>query len=155
MLLALIVLLLKAAAVEPVRVGAAGESPGVSEVCSFLARPEGERNADDVIHDRFYWLKIPDKTAAKEGQKIIATVDGQNIRLTGDVPTGMTLFLSDALVDLDQAVSVIVNDKLVSTSRIPRTAATIRQCLEDRLDPPAAATAKFVGSGISGPRNAP
>lgn len=99
---------------------------------------------DDVIHDRFYWLKIPDKAAAREGQKIMATVDGQTIRLTGEIPKGMTLLLSDALLDLDEPVRVVVNEKLVSTVNLPRTAATIRQCLEERLDPPAAATARFV-----------
>jgi dienelactone hydrolase len=99
---------------------------------------------DNVIHDRFYWLKIPDRTAAREGQKIVATVDGQTIRLTGEIPKGMTLLLSDALLDLDQPVSVVVNEKLVSTAKLPRTAATIRQSLEERLDIPAAATALFV-----------
>lgn len=99
---------------------------------------------DDVIHERFYWLNIPDKAAAREGQKIMATVDGQTIRLTGEIPKGMTLLLSDALLDLDEPVSVVVNEKLVSTAKLPRTAATIRQCLEERLDLPAAATARFV-----------
>jgi hypothetical protein len=99
---------------------------------------------DDVIHDRFYWLKIPDKAAAREGQKIIANVDGQTIRLTGEIPKGMTLLLSDALLDLDEPVRVLVNEKPVSTAKLPRTAATIPQCLEERLDLPAAATARFV-----------
>lgn len=99
---------------------------------------------DDVIHDRFYWLKIPDKAAAKEGQKMIAAVDGQNIRLTGEIPKGLTLLLSDALLNLDEPVSVVLNGKLLSTAKIPRTAASILQCLEERLDPPAAATARFV-----------
>jgi predicted esterase len=99
---------------------------------------------DDVFHDRFYWLKIPDKSSAKEGRKIIATVDGQTIRLTGEIPKGMTLLLSDALVDLDEPVSVLVNEKTVSTAKLPRTAAIIRQCLEERLDSPATATARFV-----------
>jgi hypothetical protein len=99
---------------------------------------------DDVIHDRFYWLQLPDKAGAKEGQKIIANLDGQTIRLTGEIPKGMTLLLSDALLDLDEPVSVVVNDKPVSTAKPPRTAAVIRQCVEERLDPPAAATALFV-----------
>lgn len=99
---------------------------------------------DDVVHDRFYWIKIPDKAAAREGQKIMATVDGQTIQLTGEIPKGMTLLLSDALLNLDEPVRVVVNEKLVSTAKLPRTAATIRQSLEERLDIPAAATALFV-----------
>jgi hypothetical protein len=88
-------------------------------------------------------LKIPDKSEAKEGRKIIATVDGQNIRLTGEIPQGMTLLLSDALV-LDEPVSVRVNDRRVSTAHFPRTAATIWLSLQERPDLPAAAAARFV-----------
>ena len=99
---------------------------------------------DDVLHDRFYWLKISDKAVTKENRKIHVTVDAQRINLTGDVTTGMKLLLSDALLDLDEPVSVTVNDRLVSTARIPRTAAAIRQSLEERFDASAVATAILV-----------
>lgn len=96
---------------------------------------------DDITHDRFYWLRIPDKTAAKAGQKIVATVDGTTIRIDGDVPAGTELRLSDELLDLDQAVTVMVNGEEVHSGRVPRTAGAIRTSLEERLDPPAAASA--------------
>ncbi|WP_193212640.1 transglutaminase domain-containing protein [Luteolibacter marinus] len=99
---------------------------------------------DDVTHDRFYWLKIPDKNAAKAGQKIVATVAGQTIRLDGDVPAGMELRLSDDLLDLDQAVTVIVNGKQVASAKVPRTAGAIVDSLKQRLDLPAAASAVMV-----------
>ena len=99
---------------------------------------------DDVTHDRFYWLKIPDKAAAKAGQRIVATVEGQTIRLDGDVPSGTTLMLSDKLLDLDQEVKVIVNGKQVASAKVPRTAAAIQQSLVERADLPAAATALMV-----------
>lgn len=96
---------------------------------------------DDITHDRFYWLKIPDQTAAKAGQKIVATVEGQIITLSGDVPAQTELRLSDALLDLDQSVKVVVNGKEAFNGQVPRTAATIRRTLEERADLPAAATA--------------
>lgn len=96
---------------------------------------------DDVTHDRFYWLKIPDKAAVKAGQKITGSIDGQTIRLEGDVPAGTTLRLADALVDLDQPVTVTVNDKELPPAKVPRTAAAILQSLDERADLPAAATA--------------
>ena len=99
---------------------------------------------DDITHDRFYWLKIPDKGAAAAGRKIIASVDGRTIRLEGDVPSGTTLRLSDELLDLDQDVTVIVNDREMPPARIPRTAVAIRQSMEERADLPAAATALLV-----------
>jgi dienelactone hydrolase len=96
---------------------------------------------DDITHDRFYWLKIPDKAAAKAEQKIVASVDGQTITLTGDVPAKTEIRLSDALVDLDQPVKVLVNGKEAFNGQVPRTAEAIRRTLEERADLPAAATA--------------
>jgi dienelactone hydrolase len=96
---------------------------------------------DDITHDRFYWLKIPDKAAAEAGQKIVATVEGQTITLTGDVPAQTEIRLSDSLVDLDQSVKILVNGKEAFAGRVPRTAGAIRRSLEERADLPAAATA--------------
>ena len=78
---------------------------------------------DDITHDRFYWLKLPDKAAAKAGQKIVATVEGQTVKLEGDVPAKLELRLSDALLDLDQPVTVIVNGKEVLSAKATRNAA--------------------------------
>ena len=97
-----------------------------------------------VLQDRFYWLKLSDKFAVREGQRIVATVDGQNIRLMGDIPKGLTLLLSDELLDLDKSVHITVNERLVFNGEIPRTAAAILQSIEERFDLPAAATARFV-----------
>lgn len=79
---------------------------------------------DDVTHDRFYWIAIPPGTA-KAGQRIAATVDGNTISLVGDVPHGVTLHLSDTLVDLDQAVTVQVNGETVFSGKVDRSPATI------------------------------
>jgi dienelactone hydrolase len=99
---------------------------------------------DDITHDRFYWLKISDKAAAKAGQKIVATADGQKINLEGDVPAKTELRLSDELLDLDQPVIVSVNGKQVHEGKIARTATAIRTTLDERLDPAAAASAVLV-----------
>lgn len=99
---------------------------------------------DDVTHSRFYWLGIPDAAAAKAGDRIVAQADGQAIALTGDVPSGTTLRLSDRLVDLDRPVRVTVNGRTVHDARIPRTAAAIRTSLAERADAASAATALLV-----------
>ncbi|KQM36250.1 hypothetical protein ASE59_16570 [Sphingomonas sp. Leaf10] len=96
---------------------------------------------DDVPHDRFYWLRIPDAVAAKAGDRIDAAVDGQTITLTGKVPAGTTLRLSDRLLNLDRRVRVIVNGRKALDGRVPRTAAAIVASLRERLDPSSAATA--------------
>ncbi|GGO98235.1 dienelactone hydrolase family protein [Stakelama pacifica] len=96
---------------------------------------------DDVTHDRFYWLEIPDAASAQQGDRIDASVDGQTIALSGAVPRGMTLRLSDRLIDLDRPVRVIVNDKPVFSGKVSRTGRAIQQSLLERMDPQSAATA--------------
>jgi len=96
---------------------------------------------DDVTHDRFYWLAIPDIKEAKAGQKVVASVEGQNIRLDGDVLPGFELRLADKLVDLDQPVKVAVNNKLVFEGKVPRTADAVYASLQQRADASTAAQA--------------
>jgi len=96
---------------------------------------------DDVTRDRFYWIKIPAKGAAKADQKIVATVEGQTIRLEGDVPAKTVLRLSDELLDLDQPVTVIVNGKEAWSGKAARSPQAIAESLLERLDLKAVATA--------------
>lgn len=123
------------------------DAEGVPWMAKFTRNPWPKKIVwlqDDIVHDRFYWLKIPDKGSAKAWQKIVATVDGRTICLEGDVPPKMELRLSDRLIDLDRAVTVIVNGNEVVSAKIPRTVAAIQRSLEERLDPPAVATAVLV-----------
>ena len=89
---------------------------------------------DDVTHDRFYWLQVPKGTAAKE-QKIIAEINGQKIRITGDAPKGIQLLLCDELLDLDQAVEISLNDQPPIKIKAVRNLKTIREALKNQLDP--------------------
>jgi len=87
-----------------------------------------------VTHAQFYWLQVP-ADAAQPGQKLVAVVTGQSIALTGDVPKGTALRLSDALVNLDEPVTVTVNGQQVFQGKVARTEAVIRAALLARLDP--------------------
>ncbi len=98
---------------------------------------------DDVTHTRFYWLAVP-PAEAKERREIRAEVSGQTITLSGDVPQGMILRLSDALVNLDQPVQVRVGDREVFQGKVPRLEEVIRESLVERADPGTAATARLV-----------
>jgi pimeloyl-ACP methyl ester carboxylesterase len=93
-----------------------------------------------VIHTRFYWLALP-ADAAKPNQQITAEMDGQTIRLTGDVPPGLQLRLSDELLDLNKNIRVLVNDREILNQKCLRSAETIRSSLNERADPRSAATA--------------
>ena len=96
---------------------------------------------DDVTHPRFYWLAVPPEEA-KRKRAITAEADGQTIRLPGDVPQGMTLRLSDVLLNLDQPVRVLVTNREVFHAKSPRRVEVIRASLQERADPRTAATAE-------------
>ncbi|WP_199035260.1 hypothetical protein [Sphingomonas mollis] len=96
---------------------------------------------DDVRNDRFYWLQIPPDASVRPGVRMDARVDEQTIALTGDVPPGTALRLSDRLVDLDRPIRVTVNGRKAFEGRVMRTAEAIRASLRERADPGSAATA--------------
>jgi poly(3-hydroxybutyrate) depolymerase len=98
---------------------------------------------DHVSHTRFYWLAIP-RDAVKKGCQITAQVSGQTISLDGDVPNGITLWLSDQLLDLDQPVTVTVKGRQVHQGKITRSADVIRASLAERPDATACATARLI-----------
>lgn len=89
---------------------------------------------DDVTHDQFYWLEIP-PGSVKAGQKIVASVKGNEITLEGDVPKGMKLRLSDALVNLDAEITVTTNGTKSFQGQVKRTAGAISEALKSRPDP--------------------
>ena len=96
---------------------------------------------DDVVHRRFYWLRIPDDTEIKDRQQFIATVQGQSIELEGDVPSKLCLRLSDRLLNLDEPVTVSVDGREIFADKVQRQAAAILNSLVERADRLAAATA--------------
>lgn len=97
---------------------------------------------DDVTHDHFYWLEIP-ADSAKAGAKVVATVKGREILLEGDVPEGMTLHLSDSLLDLNTALTVKVNGKQAFQGIVSRTAEAILSSLRRNGDSAACPSASL------------
>jgi len=95
---------------------------------------------DDVTHTRFYWLQVAEAEALK-GTTIRAEVQGQTIAITSDDVNKVTLRLRDALIDLDQPITVTANGKVVYQGHVARTAWTILESFSQRFDAPAAATA--------------
>jgi poly(3-hydroxybutyrate) depolymerase len=96
---------------------------------------------DDIIHRRFYWLQVPAGVALKERQTLVAAVKDRTITLEGEVPSPMSLRLSDRLLDLDRSLTVMVNGKKVFRGKPTRRAADILASLEERADAATAATA--------------
>jgi predicted esterase len=98
---------------------------------------------DDVVHNRFYWILLPDSVKAEQGQMITAEVDEQTIHIsTSESIHQLTLCLSDVLLDLDQPITVNVkNHGQVFQGRVSRTKHAIEDSLRHRADPTCAASA--------------
>jgi predicted esterase len=94
---------------------------------------------DDVVHPRFYWLENPDP---KQGQRIVAEREGQEIRIV-EAPPGVRLraLLDDAMLDLDREVRITQGGQELFRGKAPRTRAVIERVLSDRYDPRSAFTA--------------
>ncbi|MFO1459818.1 MAG: transglutaminase domain-containing protein [Verrucomicrobiota bacterium] len=96
---------------------------------------------DDVLERRFYWLQVPAEFPVQERQKIVATVEGQTLRIDGDIFEGIQIRLSDHLLDLDQSVTIRLGGRETYQGKIARNAIAILKSLSERADPASAATA--------------
>jgi predicted esterase len=119
------------------------DAEGVPWMAKFSRNPWPKKIVwyqDDVTHHRFYWLRLPEGSAVKD-QKITAEIEGRKIKLTGDVPPGTQILLSDKLIGLAEPLEISVNDKVPFTVKPVRTLGAIRAALKERLDTAATPTA--------------
>lgn len=105
-------------------------------------------------HARFYWVSVPEQDPAQR-RTIRAQVHGQTIRIDTAVPATIDLWLSDALLDLDQPVRVVMNDTQVFEGVIPRTQDAIEASIRSRPDPAMIATARLTVTGDLRPASSP
>ena len=96
---------------------------------------------DDVLERRFYWLRVPEESPLRERQKIVATVEGQILRIDGDLPPTIQIRLSDRLLDLDRPITVVAGAREVFHGSVRRQASAILSSLAERAEPASAAVA--------------
>lgn len=88
-----------------------------------------------TLRTRFYWLAV-DKADVAAGSEISAAYSGQNIELSAVTKVKrVTLRLTDAMLDQDQAVIVKRDGKELFAGVVPRTIAVLYSTLADRGDP--------------------
>ena len=91
-------------------------------------------------HDRFYWLGLSGNKA-KKGQELRAEIKGQVIELYRTGVSTLLLRLNDALIDLDQPITVHADGRTVFEGKLERRVSAIWNSLNARLDPSSVATA--------------
>jgi hypothetical protein len=89
---------------------------------------------DDVPHERFYWLAVPEDQAVTAA-RVVATASGQTISVDAAGIDDLKVRLSDALVDLDQPVTISQGATTLFTGTVPRTILVLATTLAERGDP--------------------
>lgn len=91
---------------------------------------------DDVTHDRFYWLALPEGGAVAR-QEIVVRRDGQTVAIEKATEADrLVIRLDDELVDLDEPVRVVGPEGAVLFEGIaPRTIRVLEKTLAERGDP--------------------
>ena len=102
----------------------------------FTRNPRPDKivwHQDGVLHFTSYWLAVP-VGAARANQEIRAERRGQTITLQTTDVTELLVRLSDAMLSLDEPVTVQTGDKVLFTGRAVRTIGTLARTLADRGD---------------------
>lgn len=87
------------------------------------------------LRSRFYWLAV-DKADVAAGAEITASYAGQGIELAGVTKVKrVTVRVSDAMLNQDQAVSVKRDGEELYSGIVPRTIGVLYSALVERGDP--------------------
>lgn len=113
------------------------DAVGVPWMHQYNRRQHPERivwKQDDVWHDRFYWLKIPE-SVKKDRAETIASVNQQTFHIDKAETAKLSILLNDSLVDLDQPVRVVQGEKVLFEGKVRRTIQNLISSLLERGDP--------------------
>ena len=86
---------------------------------------------DDVAHDRFYWLAVKPDDVKPRGT-VIASRDGQVIRIEKAEASRITILLSDKFVNLDEEIVVTTGEAELFRGVVPRTIQTLSASIRAR-----------------------
>ena len=90
---------------------------------------------DNVVHDTFYWLALP-QGVAKKGQLLVASVKGQTISITkAEGADQLLIRLNDEILDLDQPLRVTGPDgSTLFQGKVNRSKETAKRTFANRRD---------------------
>ena len=86
-------------------------------------------------HSRFYWLAV-DEAQRQAGTRVIVSYAGQTVDVEeASGLQSLRIRISDAMLDMDQPMSVTRNGATLFEGTVARTIAVIAATLETREDP--------------------
>ncbi len=87
----------------------------------------------DVMKPAFYWLGV-NAASAKKGDMLVASVKDNTVTIEKSDYSRVTVFLNDALVNMDQPVKVVYGEKVLFEGTLTRSPGTMLQTLNGRGD---------------------
>ena len=112
------------------------DTAAVTWMAQYVRNPYPHRivwQQGDAMHEHFYWLTAPADELAK-GREVRAGIDGNTVCITRCDYSSLTISLCDAMLDLDQPVTVKYKDKVLFEGRVERHAGTLRRTIATRGD---------------------
>jgi RNase P protein component len=89
---------------------------------------------DDVLHQNFYWLAVPDGVARTSGE-IVATCRANELLIESSYTDTLLVRLNDRMMDLDKPVLVRYKGKEIFRNKVKRNLETIYNTTRERVDP--------------------
>lgn len=86
-----------------------------------------------VLREHFYWLSAPADELA-HGKTVVAKISGNTIDIEHCDYSSLVIYLNDALVNLDEKVTITYKGKKVASKRLDRTIANMHESLSKRND---------------------
>ncbi len=87
---------------------------------------------DDILQERFYWLKVENPEAYSE---IIAKIYDQTITIEESSVPNFIIQLNDELVNMNQLVKVKYKDKIIFEGMVKRDKSVLENSLKEYGDP--------------------
>jgi hypothetical protein len=113
------------------------DSVAVPWMISFRRNPVPSRvvwKQDDVHHQSFYWLAVPEGVA-QTGGEIVATYKGNEINIERSYTGALLIRLNDNMMNLDKPVIVRLMGKEIFRGKVDRNLAVLQRTIRERKDP--------------------
>tara|TARA_B000000477_G_scaffold6335_1_gene5162 strand:- start:836 stop:1501 length:666 start_codon:yes stop_codon:yes gene_type:complete len=111
------------------------EASALIWMSDFIRNPYPEKiiwRQDDVLHERFYWLKNINPSV---GDLIEAEIDGQIININSSTVSDIIIQLNDNLIDMDKKVVVNYRGKNLYNGYVSRNENIIKDSIVEYGDP--------------------
>jgi len=111
------------------------EASALIWMSDFIRNPYPEKiiwRQDDVLHQRFYWLKNINPTV---GDLIEAEIDGQIININSSTVSDIIIQLNDNFIDMDKKVVVNYRGKNLYNGYVSRNENIIKDSILEYGDP--------------------